>query len=85
MVILICHYWLCTSHYSSLWLYLLRQVDRGCHMISAKAMDNLCKQMGMQADDMTSDMYAHNARVTTAAAITTNVAMPAGVNRGRRK
>ena len=54
-------------------------------MISAKAMDNLCKQMGMQADDMTSDMYAHNARVTTAAAITTNVAMPAGVNRGRRK
>ena len=61
------------------------QVDRGCHHISAKAMDNLCKQMGMQADDMTSDMYAHNARVTTAAAITTNVAMPEGVNRGRRK
>ena len=33
------------------WLHLYdrMQVDRGCHHISAKAMDNLCKQMGMQA------------------------------------
>ena len=58
------------------------QVDRGCHMISAKAMDRLCGQMGMQADDMHSDMHPHNSRVTTAPAITTSVAMPAGVNAG---
>ena len=58
------------------------QVDRGCHMISAKAMDGLCKQMGMQADDMHSDMHPHNSRVTTDAAITTDIAMPAGVNAG---
>jgi len=58
------------------------QVDRGCHMISAKAMDGLCKQMGMQADDMHSDMHPHNSRVTTSAAITTSIAMPAGVDAG---
>ena len=51
-------------------------------MISAKAMDRLCGQMGMQADDMHSDMHPHNSRVTTAPAITTSVAMPAGVNAG---
>lgn len=56
------------------------QVDRGCHMISAKAMDRLCGQMKEQADDMSSDTHPHNARETTSAAITTNVAMPAGVD-----
>ena len=29
---------------------------------------------------MHSDMEAHNARVTTAAAITTNIPMPTGIN-----
>lgn len=56
------------------------QVDRGCHMISAKAMDRLCGQMKEQADDMSSDTHPHNARETTSAAITTDVAMPAGVD-----
>ena len=58
------------------------QVDRGCHMISAKAMDKLCHQMGMQADNMHSDMHPHNAHNTTAAAITTDIPMPAGVDAG---
>ena len=59
------------------------QVDRGCHMISAAAMDNLCKTMKEQADDMSSDTHPHNARTTTAAAITTDIAMPTGANMGR--
>ena len=56
------------------------QVDRGCHMISAKAMDRLCGQMKEKADNMSSDTHPHNARETTSAAITTDVAMPAGVD-----
>ena len=59
------------------------QVDRGCHMISAAAMDRLCGQMKAQADDMSSDTHPHNARETTAAAITTDIPMPAGQNMGR--
>jgi len=51
------------------------QVDRGCHKISARAMDYLCKQMKEQADDMSSDTHPHNARETTAAAITTDIPM----------
>lgn len=54
------------------------QVDRDCHLISAKAFDELCKAMLSQNDDMSSDTHAHNARETTAPEITTNVAMPAG-------
>ena len=59
------------------------QVDRGCHMISAAAMDRLCGQMKAQTDDMSSDTHPHNARETTAAAITTDIPMPAGQNMGR--
>ena len=59
------------------------QVDRGCHMISAAAMDRLCGQMKAQADDMSSDTHPHNARTTTAAVITTDIAMPVGANMGR--
>ena len=59
------------------------QVDRGCHMISAAAMDRLCGQMKAQKDDMSSDTHPHNARETTAASITTDIAMPVGANMGR--
>ena len=59
------------------------QVDRGCHMISATAMDRLCGQMKAQKDDMSSDTHPHNARETTAASITTDIAMPVGANMGR--
>ena len=59
------------------------QVDRGCHMISAAAMDRLCGQMKAQKDDMSSDTHPHNARTTTAAAITTDMPMSAGANMGR--
>ena len=59
------------------------QVDRGCHKISAAAMDRLCGQMKAQKDDMSSDTHPHNARETTAASITTDIAMPAGANMGR--
>ena len=55
------------------------QVDRGCHKVSAKAFDKLCKAMPEQKDDMAEDTEPHNARVTTADFITTDVAMPAGV------
>ena len=51
------------------------QVDRGCHLISAKAFDNLCKAMKAQKADMSGDTHPHNARQTTAAAITTDVPM----------
>lgn len=51
------------------------QVDRGCHLISARAFDQLCKQMKSNTDDMTGDIYPHNARETTAPAITTDVPM----------
>jgi hypothetical protein len=51
------------------------QVDRGCHLISAKAFDNLCKIMKQQKSDMSADTRPRNARKTTAPAITTNVAM----------
>ena len=59
------------------------QVDRGCHMISAAAMDRLCGQMKAQKDDMSSDTHPHNARTTTAAAITTDIPFSAGANMGR--
>ena len=59
------------------------QVDRGCHKISAAAMDRLCGQMKAQKDDMSSDTHPHNARETTAASITTDIAMPVGANMGR--
>jgi hypothetical protein len=38
------------------------QVDRKCHMFSASAIDKLCADMKMQADDMTDDLHAHGAR-----------------------
>lgn len=51
------------------------QVDRGCHLISAKAMDHLCKAMKEQKDDMSEDTQPHDARKTTDAAITTDIPM----------
>ena len=51
------------------------QVDRGCHLISAKAFDELCKVMKEQKVDMSEDTHAHNARATTDPAITTDVPM----------
>lgn len=38
------------------------QVDRKCHVISAKSFDKLCKEMKMQADNMEPDTHAHGAR-----------------------
>jgi len=63
------------------------QVDRGCHFISAKSFDKMCGQMKAiktgGGDDMHSDMVPHNSRTTTEASITTDIAMPVGVNKGR--
>jgi len=38
------------------------QVDRKCHMISASSFDKLCKDMKLQHDDMSGDLYAHGSR-----------------------
>ena len=38
------------------------QVDRKCHLISAKAFDKMCKQMKAQLDDMTDDLHPHGSR-----------------------
>jgi len=41
------------------------QVDRTCHMISAKSFDKLCKRMkenSMFGDDMSHDLYPHGSR-----------------------
>lgn len=51
------------------------QVDRGCHLISARAFDKLCKLMQEQKNDMSGGTYPHNARKTTAAAISTDLPM----------
>jgi len=63
------------------------QVDRGCHKLSAKAFDKLCGQMKAiktkGGDDMSSDLYPHNSRATTFDSITTDIAMPVGVDKGR--
>ena len=62
------------------------QVDRGCHKISARAFDNLCRQMLNNnkyptcGDDMSGDTYPHNSRETTHPAITTNQVMKEGVD-----
>ena len=53
------------------------QVDRKCHMISAKSFDNLCAQMKMQADNPNDghDLEPHGARTTVTAQMTaTNIA-----------
>jgi hypothetical protein len=55
------------------------QVDRKCHMISAKSFDNLCMMMhmnghGLHGDDMHDDMHPHGARETVLPQLTgTNV------------
>ena len=60
------------------------QVDRKCHMISAKSFDMLCAQMMMQADDMSPDVEPHGARLTVSANLTaTNIAD--GADRRSRK
>jgi len=48
------------------------QVDRKCHMISAKSFDKLCADMLKNPDDMSSDVYAHGSRETVAAHVTAN-------------
>ena len=50
-------------------------VDRGCHMASAKAIDNLCKNMLLQKDDMSEDVTAHGSRATVSPEFTTNAPM----------
>lgn len=55
------------------------QVDRGCHKISAKSFDKMCKAMLQQKDDMKGDVVPHNARITTGDFITTDVPMAEGV------
>jgi len=46
------------------------QVDRECHMVSASSFDKMCADMMAQADDMSLDLHAHGARITTADYIT---------------
>jgi len=41
------------------------QVDRTCHMVSAKSFDEMCKKMLDQKDDMSDDLYPHGARNLT--------------------
>jgi len=48
------------------------QVDRKCHLISASSFDKLCKDMGMQKDDMSGDFYAHGARELVATHLVAN-------------
>jgi len=50
-------------------------VGRECNLISARAFDELCRQMKMQRVDMAYDTYAHNSRETTDAAITSDIPM----------
>jgi len=38
------------------------QVDRTCHLVSAKTFDKMCADMLMQADDMHYDIHPHGAR-----------------------
>jgi len=55
------------------------QVDRKCHMISAKSFDGLCKEMLENSkvhggDDMYEDVYPHGARLTVSEELTaTNI------------
>jgi len=42
------------------------QVDRECHLISASSFDKMCKDMGNQRDDMSSDFYPHGSREVVA-------------------
>jgi hypothetical protein len=52
------------------------QVDRKCHLISAKSFDMLCAQMMLQADDPNDghDLEPHGARETVSASLTaTNI------------
>lgn len=51
------------------------QVDRGCHLISARAVDELCRVMKEQKVDMSGDTHAHNARATTDPSITSDIPM----------
>jgi len=39
------------------------QVDRKCHLISAKSFDKLCKDMLAVRDDMSGDVHPHGARM----------------------
>lgn len=61
------------------------QVDRGCHKVSAKAFDQMCKSMLEQSDDMTHDLEPHNARVTSLAALVTDVPIGEGLDFSVRK
>jgi len=48
------------------------QVDRKCHMISAKSFDKMCQDMKAQADDMSGDVHPHGARELVAQHLTAN-------------
>merc|ERR1711968_345045 len=39
------------------------QVDRTCHLISARSFDKLCQDMLGKADDMSGDVHAHGSRI----------------------
>ena len=38
------------------------QVDRTCHVISARSWDEMCRIMLEQADDMEADVHPHGSR-----------------------
>ena len=63
-----------------LYLMLDFQVDRGCHKVSAKKFDDLCKQMLQQSDDMSGDIHPHTARTTVDPELATDVEMGDGVD-----
>lgn len=49
--------------------------DRNCHKVSAKAVDELCRVMLTQSDDMSEDVEPHGARELVDPRWTTNVIM----------
>jgi len=58
---------ICSSYTPITW-----QVDRKCHLISASSFDKMCKDMMMQRDDMSDDLYAHGSRELVKPELTAN-------------
>ena len=48
------------------------QVDRKCHVASARSFDKLCQDMLAMADDMSGDVYPHGARALVANSLAAN-------------
>ena len=48
------------------------QVDRTCHVISARSWDHMCKLMLEQADDMEADVHPHGSRKLVAGAFSSD-------------